>query len=94
LWGHQADRKPAVKLSPMKPQKEGACAERALTRPMISEDLTARLKIYSKKDAPGNAARLRPEWLEGDGQGDARSIAALPGAAARAPIKQDCDVRL
>jgi hypothetical protein len=29
LWGHQADRKPAVKLSPMKPQLRGAFALQA-----------------------------------------------------------------
>jgi hypothetical protein len=30
---------------------------------------------------------------DGKPAGDARSIAMLPGAAARAPMKQDCDVR-
>jgi hypothetical protein len=29
LWGHRADRKPAVKLSPMKPQLRGAFALQA-----------------------------------------------------------------
>ena len=29
MWGHRADRKPAVQLSPMKPQLKGAFAKQA-----------------------------------------------------------------
>ena len=71
LWGHQADRRPAVKLSPKEASKGVYCGERAFARPKTGEELTARLKIYSK----------------GERTGDALGIATLPGAAARAPIK-------
>jgi len=52
---HQADRRPAVKLSPKEASKGGYRAERAFARPMTGEDFTARLKIYSKGD--GQAMR-------------------------------------
>jgi len=78
----------------MKPQLRGAFALQAETWPMIGEDSTAwRLGRSSKNEAAGQTRSNPCNSRDGKPVGDARSIAMLPGAAARAPIKQDCDVR-
>ena len=93
FWGHRADRKPAVKLSPMKPQLRGAFALQAknLTYDRRRFDRTT-AGAFNKK-CSGRTTRSKPcNSREGKAAGDARRIATLPGAAARAPIKKDCDV--
>jgi hypothetical protein len=61
---------------------------------MIGEDLTEWWHERSSKNEAAGQTRSNPcnSW-DGKPASDARSIAMLPGAAARAPIKQDCDVR-
>jgi hypothetical protein len=50
------------------------------------------MSVHQKMKWQGNA--LETTKIAGrEPAGDARSIATLPGAAARAPIKKDCDVR-
>jgi len=46
------------------------------------------------KKCNGRATRSKPcNSRDGNAAGNARRIATLPGAAARAPIKKDCDTR-
>jgi len=94
LWGHRADRKPAIQLSPMKPQLRGAFALQAknLTYGRRRFDRTTAWPFNKKCN--GRATRSKPcNSRDGKAAGDARRIATLPGAAARAPNKQDSDVR-
>jgi|GEM_PF-5012196 len=94
LWGHRADRKPAVQLSPRKPQLRGAFALQAKSLAYGRRRFDRTTAWAFNKKCNGRATRSKPcNSRDGKAAGDARRIAMLPGAAARAPIKKDCDTR-
>ena len=89
LWGHRADRKPAVKLSPMKPQLRGAFALQAKSLAYSRRRFDRTTAWAFNKKFSGRATRSKPcNSRDGKAAGDARCIAMLPGAAARAPIRK------
>ena len=94
LWGHRADRKPAVQLSPRKPQLRGAFALQAKSLAYGRRRFDRAMAWAFNKKCNGRATRSKPccSW-DGRTAGDARRIMMLPGAAARAPIKKDSDIR-
>ena len=47
LWGHQADRKPAVKLSPIEASKGGCFRKTGIGLTYVGEGLTERLNERS-----------------------------------------------
>jgi hypothetical protein len=90
LRGHRADRKPAVKLSPRKPQLRGAFALQAKSLAYDRRRFDRTTAWAFNKKCNGRATRSKPcNSRDGNAAGDARRIATLPGAAARAPIKKD-----
>jgi hypothetical protein len=92
--GHQADRRPAVKLSPMKPQLRGAFALQAKNLAYDRRRFDRRKAGTFNGKCSGRTTRHKPRKLpDGKEAGDAPGIATLPGAAARAPNQQDSDVR-
>ena len=94
LWDHRADRKPAVQLSPRKPQLRGAFALQAKSLAYGRRRFDRTTAWAFNKKCSGRATRSKPcNSREGKAAGDARRIATLPGAAARAPNQQDCDAR-
>ena len=87
-----ADRR--SELSPMKPQLRGAFALQAKSLTYGRRRFDRATAWAFNKKFSGRATRSKPcNSRDGKAAGDARRIATLPGAAARAPIKKDHDAR-
>jgi len=82
------------KLSPRKPQLRGAFALQAKNLAYDRRRFDRTTAGAFNKKCSGRTTRSKPcNSQDGKPAGDARSIATLPGAAARAPIKKDCDAQ-
>jgi hypothetical protein len=91
--GHRTDRKPAVKLSPLEASNGGCLRRTGICLTYTGEDLTGQRRERSTKKETRADETSRWQIRVKKKTGDARSIATLPGAAARAPRKQGRDVR-